>query len=316
MVTQTETQSNSNFESSHMKGRAISQITDTIRFELIRNYKKTVLILSIFFGVFAILFLYNVYTFKYDFFSFSTPNNILPDIPSYIQGSYLTAVGFMILILAILYGSSILVEDFENQTGNLMFPNTTKFRLLVARFTTGFVLGGIGLILYYFLITLDTIFEYGFSQLYNNNNLINLVYSLFWALLYYFMLLSLTMLFSSFSKSTSIAIVLIVIFVLILSNILRVFVAYAGYTGEPFFVLTYFGEIITQILAFPSIRYRDISLGFRSVVTGGSGKEHAINRTFKSWITPTPIEAFLFMVGYSVIFLLASYIIYERRQVQ
>ena len=306
MVTQTNSYNNPNLETSYVFRRTFSQIIDMTRFELHRNFKKTSLILSIFMGIFAILFAFNVYTFKYNFLTFSIPNNILPDLPSeYIQSSYLMAISFMILALAILYGSSTLVEDFENQTGNLMFPNITKFRLLVARFTSGFVLVSISLIVYYFFIILDTMYEYGLSRV-----PIELYYSLIWALLYYVTLLSLTVFFSSFSKSTSTVVILLVLFVLVVSNILSTVLAIAGYTGEPFFNITYFGNIITQILNFPASRSVTQPLNYIHIKV--KGKE----LTFTQWLTPSPIEALIFMVGYSGIFLIVSYFLFERRDAQ
>lgn len=306
MVTQTNNYNNPNLETSYVLRRMFSQITDMTRFEIIRNLKKTILILSIFVGIFAIIFAFNVYTFKYNFLTFSIPNNILPDKPGeYIQNSYLMVIGFMIFVLAILYGSSAIVEDFENQTGNLIFPNITKFRLLVARFTSGCVSGSISLILFYFLITLDAIYEYGLFHV-----PIELFYSLFWALLYYFTLLSLAILFSSFSKSTSIVIILLVLFVFVVSNILNIILALAGYNGEPFFVITYFGNIITEILNYPASR--SVSQPLNYIHINLNGKE----LSFTQWLTPSPIEALIFMVGYSVIFLIVSYYFYERREVQ
>ena len=209
----------------------------------------------------------------------------------------------MILILAILYGSSIIVEDYEHQTGNLMFPNVTKFRLMIGRVTSGFVLGSVSLITFYFLITLDVIFEYGLSHV-----PIELFYSLFWALLYYFTLLSFTVFFSSFAKSTSTVIVLLLVFVLVVLSIVTIVFVFAGYTGEPFYNITYFGNIIYQILTYPASRSVSQPLNFIHV------KINQKEVTFTQWLTPSPIEALVFMLGYSFIFLFIGYYFFEKRQ--
>lgn len=290
---------NPHLDQSYVLKRTFSQILDIIRFEVTRNLKKTLLILLIFVGIFGIFFAFNIYT-------FSNPNNVLPNIPGqYIQGSYLSMIALMILILAILFGSSIIVEDFEHQTGNLIFPNVTKFRLMTSRVIAGFALGSVSLVSYYFLIALDVMYEYGLSHI-----PLELFYSLFWALMYYFTILSFTVLFSSFARSTSVVIILLLVFVLVVLNIVSVLVAFAGYTGEPIYNITYFGNIITQILTYPISRSVSQPLSYIHV------KIDHKEVNFTQWLTPSPIEALIFMLGYSAIFLIISFYLYERRQIQ
>ena len=299
MIITTNKYNNPYLDQTYVLKRTFTQILDIIRFEVVRNLKKTLLILLIFMGIFSIFFAFNIYT-------FSNPNNVLPDLPrQYIQGSFLSSIALMILILAILFGSSIIVEDFEHQTGNLIFPNVTKFRLMFSRVISGFVLGSVSLVAYYLLITLDVIYEYGLSYV-----PIELFYSLFWSLMYYFTLLSFTVLFSSFSKSTSLVIILLLVFVLVVLNVMSVLVAFAGYTGEPIYNITFFGNIITQLLTYPASRSVSQHLNYINV------KIYQKELTFFHWLSPTPIEALIFMIGYSAIFLIVSYYLYERRQVQ
>ena len=124
------------------------------------------------------------------------------------------------------------------------------------------------------------------------------------------MILSLTVFFSSFSKSSSIAIILMLLFILVVTNILNLVSAIARYSGEPFFILTYFSAIITEILTYPTSRSVIQPLSFVHVKINGQ------ELSFTQWITPSPIEALVFMVAYSLIFLIISFFFYERRQVQ
>ncbi len=300
MITKSQTLENPNFSSLYVMKRTFTQILDTIRFEFTRNLKKTILMLGLYFVVFALIFAYN----------FSN-RNFISDVPStYIQGTYFLSgelISLLPLLLAIVFGSSLLVEDFQNTTGNLLFPNTTKFRLLIGRTLSSFVLGSISLFLFYFLIAFDVMFEYSSLTIVP----MEFWYSLFWCLLYYFMLLSLTIFFSSFSRSTAIVIVLVVLLILVVSMIFRVFIVLTGYSQEPIFIITYFGDIINEILSYPQQRSRTSTLRFldRFSKAGSS-------RTITTWYTPSPIEALIFMVGYSLVFLVLAYFIYERRQVQ
>ena len=296
MVTHTSFE-NPNFSTSYVFKRTFSQIFDTIKFEIVRNFRKFLLILGLFFVVFAIFF-YN------NFNTYSDPNNLLPALSNDYILSYLDfAITIMILVLAVVFGASIIVEDFEKQTGNLMFPNSTKFRLLTGRTIAAFILGSICLIFYYLLIGLDTFRNYSTLP-------VEFYYSFFWAELYFLMLLSFTIFFSSFSRSSSLVIILVVLLILIVFTIIERLIPILGYEGEPLFILTYFSNIITSILAFPAQRSRIATLDVRRASGSGTG------RTFTFWATPDPLGALIFMVGYSVIFLVLGYLLFERRQVQ
>lgn len=302
MVTQT-TSDEINFSTSYVMKRTVSQITDTIKFEIVRNFKKFLLIMGLFFVVFAIFF-YN------NFNTYSDPNNLLPTLSNTYILSYLTLANFlsiisiMILILAVVFGSSLIVEDFEKQTGNLMFPNSTKLRLLVGRTIAAFILGSICIIFYYLLIALDTTLVRSYSLP------IEFFYSFFWAELYFLMMLSFTIFFSSFSRSTSLVIILVVLLALIVFTILERLIPFLGYNGEPLFILTYFSEIITYILEYSSTRSKVITFEGRRVAGSGAG------RKFTLWSSPDPTGALLFMVVYTIIFLALAYYLFERRQVQ
>ena len=209
----------------------------------------------------------------------------------------------MILVLAVVFGASIVVEDFEKQTGNLMFPNSTKFRLLVGRTVAALILGSICLTFFYLLVGLDTLRNYSTLP-------VEFYYSYFSAELYFIMLLSFTIFFSSFSRSTSLVIILVVLLVLIVFTILERIIPILGYEGEPLFILTYFASIITSILAYPSQRYRVGALDVRRAAGAGLGRQ------FTFWLTPDPLGALIFLVGYTILFLVLGYILFERRQVQ
>ena len=297
MVTQTSFE-NPNFSSSFVFKRTFSQIFDTIKFEIVRNFRKFLLILGLYFVVFAIFF-YN------NFNTYSDPNNLLPALSNDYILSYLDfAITIMILVLAVVFGASIIVEDFEKQTGNLMFPNSTKLRLLTGRTIAAFILGSICLTFYYLLIGLDTFFFRNYSLP------VEFYYSFFWAELYFLMLLSFTIFFSSFSRSSSLVIILVVLLILIVFTIIERLIPILGYEGEPLFILTYFSNIVTSILAYPAQRSRLVT--FEGRRSAGSG----VGRQFTFWSTPDPLGALLFMVGYTVIFLVLGYFLFERRQVQ
>ena len=78
---------------------------------------------------------------------------------------------------------------------------------------------------------------------------------------------------------------------------------------EPFFMITYYENIITGILNMPDPRYRDITFG-----GGGMGGGGFQTVTFRQWITPDILTAFSGLLIYSVVLLTIAYLRYRTRQ--
>ena len=243
-------QPNYQVTSSYVVKRTFSQIIDTIHFEMLRNWRKTVLLLGAYTLVFVFFYYLNVQV-------YSDPTNLLPSNPNdYIAKGYMLLIPLMVFVLAAAYGASIITEDYEKQTGNLVFPNTTKFRLLSGRFTAALVLGMLSLIVYYVLIAVDVFFRYNQVPIPTE-----LWVSLGWAILYLFLLLSFVTFVSSFMRSTALVIILAFVFVLVVSVVARRLIIFTGYTGEPYFIISYFGDIISNSLDMPATRSEQIPFG-------------------------------------------------------
>ena len=73
---------------------------------------------------------------------------------------------------------------------------------------------------------------------------------------------------------------------------------------EPWFLLSYYENIITNIVNMPDPRYREVTMGFGP----GGGV------TFYQWVTPNVLTAFFGILIYSVLFLTLAYVRYRRRQ--
>ena len=79
----------------------------------------------------------------------------------------------------------------------------------------------------------------------------------------------------------------------------------SGNDIEPLFLPTYYYDIVEASLDMPDERYVE--------VMRPSGEE-GVFIEFKMWTTPSPTDALNGMLIFSGIFLIASYIIYKRRQ--
>ena len=273
---------------SNRKRRIIQQILNTVIFDGHRNLKK-LLSMTIVNTLFIVLFLII---------------NILQDNPptkatDYVL-SYLNFFSFLILITAILFGGSIIVEDFEKQTGNLLFPKIERSRLLIGRYIARFSLASLSLILYYIEIAFLT---------YINYEIVPAIMweSLGWTILYLHLVLSFVVLMSALLNRIATAQVASLLFLLMVFNIITQILMYSQSTIEPLFILTYYGNIITAWFNMPDPRYREIP---RIPGPLGNGIK------FYSWATPSALDAIIGMILYSTILLVLSYILYRRKQVK
>ena len=149
----------------------------TVNFEAQRNFKK--MLMMIFLGAF--FFLLSVYL--------ETLRDSLPEKATDYVSGYLGTIDFFILIVALTLGASMIVEDFEKQTGNLLFPKIEKSRLLIGRYLTRWTYGVIAIFTYYVEIAIITISKY--------EELPNTIWNSFgWAILYYHLILSLVFIIS------------------------------------------------------------------------------------------------------------------------
>ncbi len=268
------------------KGRIIRQIEKTIVFDVHRNLKKLIAMALVNTG-FIVLFLVI---------------NILQDNPpteatDYVL-SYLNFFSFLVLITAILFGGSIIVEDFEKQTGNLLFPKIERGRLLVGRYIARFTLASISLAIYYAEIALLTYINYETVP-------VVMWQSLGWAILYLHLVLSFVVLMSALLNRIATAQVASLLFVLMVFQMVTQILMFTESTIEPLFILTYYSNIITAWFNMPDPRYTEV-VPF--------GPEGFLDRTFYSWKTPSAMWMILGVISYSMILLGVAYIIYRRKQ--
>ena len=275
----------------NVSNRGFTQIIATIGFELRKNLKKF-LILLILVGVFFGLSLYltTLQESRSEMDRYPTPE-------LYIQ-SFLGLLGMLIMIIATTFGGSSLVIDFQQDTGNLLFPLIPRGRLMLGRMIANLIRAGSLVFSYYFGIGIVTLILY-------EELVIGFWISFGWAVLYTLMLLSLVTFVSSFMKRTSSVVVLCLGLFLILFDIIIGLLAFTEV--EPWFIPTYYAFIISQSLAMPDPRYFDMSLG-------DFGGEVDFDMTLRSWLTPSPTIAAIGMVVFTLSFLVLGYIIYRNRQ--
>ena len=269
--------------------RYITQITDTINFEFKRTW-KTFLIMII---VYLSIFLLNLLIYELEV---AAGVELSEEPIDYIEG-YFGFFGILIIISTATFGGGIIAEDFQKQTGNLLFPKISKSRLLIGRIISRYALNSILIVFYYIIIGITTNYKYGeIPDTYIN--------SMSWALLYTFMVFTFVIFMSSINKSKSAAIIISIILFLIAFNIIETVLMVTRTGIEPLFIPTYYENIIEASLDMPDPRFEDISFGPPS----------EDNPEFKRWLTPSISAALIGMLLFSAVQLTAAYLFYKRRQ--
>ncbi len=269
--------------------RSFQQVNSTINFE-VKRHKKNMLTS---FGVVVL------------FYILSLLINVIgerrgvesPATAGAYMASYLDMIfGLFILIIAVMYGGSMIALDYEKQTGNLIFPKITKGRLFVGRLIARYLLAALSVTSYYILVAVTALIKYHTLP-------VEALASFAWALLYMLAVLSMVIFFSSFLKKTSTTIVISLVMIFIVFNLTSSILVIAGIEIEPLFILTYYSNIISQSFSMPTERF------FEGPLTpnpdGPSGFQ---------WITPSATGAAVGMIIYAAVLLIAAYFLFRRRQ--
>jgi len=269
--------------------RSFNQVYSTIGFEFKRNVKNIFISIGIALGVFLLSFIVNIIR--------ESRGVSSPATATEYTASYLNLVGFFILIIAVMYGGSIIALDYDKQTGNLLFPKITKGRLFVGRIIARYILSVLAVTIFYIVTAITTLIKYQVLP-------VEILASWGWALFYTFLVLSMVTFFSSFLKKSSTTIVISLLMVLIVFNMGNVILTVTGIKVEPLFLLTYYSNIITASLDMPTDRYGEVPLGPPGPDTP----------TGFQWLTPSATGAAVGMLLYSAILLVVAYLLFRRRQ--
>jgi ABC-type transport system involved in multi-copper enzyme maturation permease subunit len=270
------------------KNSGMKQILRTMKFEFSRNFKKLIGLI-IMNTLICVLFLV---------INILQDNN--PETAASYATSYLSMISFIVIITGILLGASMIVEDFEKQTGNLLFPKISKDRLFVGRYISRFIYAAIAICVFYLEIAALTLYNYETipEEFWG---------SMGWAILYTHLVLSFVVLMSSLLNRIATATVVSILFLLIVFNMIPTILTFTESTIEPLFVLTYYSNIITSWFNMPTERFQEISFG-------RPGQANPDARVFTSWSTPSWEGMVIGCLIYSTILLIGAYLVYRRKQ--
>ena len=274
--------------------RDITQIRDTISFELRRHINRFLVILLVYIGFFIL----GVLIFE-SAEALGLP--IAADSAEYVKGYLELNFGFLIVISGAAFGGSIIAEDYHKQTNNLLFPKSRKANILIGRLIARYLLMAACLLFFYLLVAGITLINYEEIPL-------TIFNSFGWALYFSFAILSFITMLSSFMKNTSMTIIMGIMITIIVFEMIPMLVSMSGVFEKNefplFFVLTYYGRIVSESLAMPNPRY--------SVEIIQMMDSEPVETM--TWLTPSEIGAFFGILIYISFLLLIAYLRYKKRQ--
>jgi ABC-type transport system involved in multi-copper enzyme maturation permease subunit len=268
--------------------RSVTQVFDTIQFEIGRNFKKLLIMLVVFTGIFLLFLIIDEVRFARGI--------KLPEKPVNFISGYLGMMNFLVLISAATFGGSLIAVDFEKLTGNLIFPKISRDRLLAGRFTAAYFMNALCIIYYYVIVGIYTYVKYDEIPEKTWN-------SLGMALLYTLAVLSFVLFWSSLMKTTASAVVISVMMLLIVFSIVNS-ILMVSTQQEPYFLLDYLGYSITSVFDMPDPRYMDMEIAI----------SETDKLTMRSWLTPEIDVAIWGMSIYTVVFFVLAYLRFKTRQ--
>lgn len=257
------------------------QIADTILFELNKGRKKFLIMVI----VSSVMILLNL-----TIYLLGTRTD------TFNPGTFFSFSSTLILITSLVFGGSLIVRDFEQPTGNILFPKIRKRRLLTGRLMSSLLLNTAVLGIFY---SISAVIIYGL----NKNIPIELIYSFIYSWLYSVLILTFIIFLSSILKSTSAVTIVSLLALILIFPILEVLFVVLNLGVDPVFLLTYYARPIMGAFTGTS------GSNFFDIVNTETGE--SLLNLVKS---PTLGMVFLGVSIFSILFLILSYILYERRQ--
>ncbi len=205
----------------------------TINFEMRKHFRRKRFAIALGISMFiALIFSFLPFLIGGDF----------PDTGISFFSSNLGFVDMLIVIVAAIFAGDVISSEFEKKTGLLLFPTPQRRgTIYVGKFIAALIPVLLSVSVYYIATSISVTVIYGFEGLQTEA-----LYSFMIALVYSTSLVSVIYLFSSFMKrsitSSLVGFFLIIMIFPIVSAILN------AADIEPWFILTYSGDLITTVL--------------------------------------------------------------------
>jgi ABC-type transport system involved in multi-copper enzyme maturation permease subunit len=253
-----------------------------IKFEFMKHVKRKRFLIVIFLAIVTPAIFYIIPEIQ---------NTDFPESVAEFANTNLGFINWLIVISAAVFAGDAISSEFENKTGLILFASPQRrTSILVGKYFAALIATFLGVIIYYMVTALEIFQIYGFNSIsleFNKSLLIALIYtiSVFSVIYFFSCVLKRTI------TSALIGFFLFVMILPIISGVLK------NVDIEPWFLLTYSGELIQDVLIVPN----SISFGPGRHMNSVGGFE------------PELFTGLMVMVFYSVFFYLTGIIIANKR---
>lgn len=229
------------------------------------------------------------------------PESFLASDLSFYSGWWGNIATYVIVLSGIFFGGDAISGEFQNKTGYFGIPNPIKRSSIYIGKLLSALIASTVILVVFAAITLGNGLYYFPSVPYEFG------LSLLFAWFYLIAVLGFTFFFSSVFKSSSISILVTAILFLFAFDIIQFFVANLAQI-EPWFMLSYGGQIIGNILTVPYPAHKVVT----SLGTGGSaGPDIGISITTFNAQIPTGLA----IIGiYFIVTAILGLVIFERKE--
>lgn len=205
-------------------------------------------------------------------------------------------IDIFILLTVVFFGGDAISGEFQNKTGYFLVPNPVRrSTIYIGKYLAAFISSTL-------ILALFAVFTLANGLYYNMGVPVQFVESFLFGWLYLLTALSVTFMFSSLFKSTSISILITVILFLFVFSIVDE-LSTILLKIEPWFSVTYAEGIVANILTVPYPAH------FIPAITSGPGARFS----FPTYNATVP-EGLTIMLVYLVVTALAGLALFERKE--
>ncbi len=222
------------------------------------------------------------------------PASFLASALSFYSGWWGGIATYVIILSGIFFGGDAISGEFQNKTGYYGVPNPIKrSSIYIGKWLSALIASTIILAVFAAITVGNGLYYFSAVPL-------EFWLSLAFAWVYLVSVLGFTFFFSSFFRSSSMAIIVTAILFLFAFNIIQVFASLAQV--EPWFILTYGAQIIGNVLSNPyPVHIQTISLGPQ----GGF--------TFTTFNAPI-VDGLVIMLAYFAVTAVLGLLLFERKE--
>ncbi len=204
----------------------------------------------------------------------------------------LDGINIIVILAATFFAGDAIVSEYEKRTGYILFPNPLRREVIfMGKLTASLLISGAFVTMYYLVEVCKVLIIYGTVP---HELLLSYVY----ALLYMLAVVGLAYLFSTILTNTTLSLLLTFFSLFMIFPVLSTVLMLTEI--EPWFILTYCGDIITLVFNPPKERVVEYSAGGVTI--------HIYYPDFTTSVCV--------MLAYTVITLVMSLIIFRRRELK